>query len=211
MPEQRVIGLMQYIDDLKSQQVRDIDSHSIIKNTLRTLDVLNTTTSLIYNQIVPLEKEIWGQIDDDEFKNNVDMVFHGISIKIGNYFSHQSNLLTCNTEETRVLADCIASLLKRINELKADNEAKVLERQEMGLGQKQEEKKEEVAEFEDKELIELSKMQSEQNEEEEEELSIAKNIYQCSECRNVFEKASEAGCKKCGNNTFQLMYAQRSS
>lgn len=206
-------GLMEYTDKIKKIQVqaREEQVRTIIDNIMRTLNILKTSISLTFNQSEPLKQEIKKEIEDEDFKDKVDAIFHGVSIKINNYFEQMFNLLTFREEEASLLADGLIQMVKITNELYSEKEAWLLKENRLMEPQ---EKKEIVATKEEdlfSEELETSPLPNELSDEileedEEEAVSIHNFIYECAHCKNLFSKVHYTGCRKCGSNTFRIGY-----
>ncbi len=79
---------MNYLDEFNELKTREEESQKILNNIHKTLDVLKISLSLAYNQMEPTKKQIIDSITDEEFKDKVDSVFKGVSLKMDYYFKN---------------------------------------------------------------------------------------------------------------------------
>lgn len=200
--QKKVLGLMDYINKLSKLPIREEKANGIITNIVKTLNILKTASSLTYNQIEPLKKEITTSINDEGFKDKIDPVFDSISVKIKNYLDNSFNLLAFKEEEATILADCIIQLNEIINELYSDKEARLLEPQ-------QEKSDEENKDDKDKSTDEKEDLLDDELEEDEEiSENVSKFMYECTKCENISKESIADGCTRCGSNLIQMRYIQ---
>ena len=211
-------GLMNYLDEFNELKTREEESQKILNNIYKTLDILKTSLSLTYGQMSPTEKQIKHSISDEEFKDKVDSVFQGVSLKMDYYFKNNFSLLALKVEESNTLFDCIKQLVKIITEQQDKIEGFMVDERTTPQPEPTPEKKQEEKKIEPKETTEddlfrdeiitddLKSQDPEETSEEEEECSNIKNVYECTGCKNISTSAHANGCTKCGEPVIKVKY-----
>lgn len=222
-------GLMDYIEKIQSKREEILKNRS--KETTKEIDSLisklsstKLSKSLIWNQLDPLQTSIKETISDEDFKD-MDKVFDGISIKIGNYFNQVDNFMSLTISEANIISECIInlfeiieSLVSRKEELSFGKEEERPEEPELeyfdDFGEEPEEPQSKEKDEEPKAISKLRKMAKKKPEEIEEEIeeeeevavSVCQFVFRCLKCGNQYKETFMSGCRKCGEHRFQVIY-----